>query len=199
MGVLASLLSSRTRAEVFRLLFGAVATEMHGRELARQSGCNEATIRQELRKLKRLDLVISRRSGNRVYYRANHAHPLHPEIHQLVLKTAGLVDIVKQAFSGAAIDVAFVFGSVAEGRPNAESDIDLMVLGDAGLRELVSLLSGVSEMIGREVNTHALTVKEYRRRLAEGDHFVTQVLSGTKLFVTGNQDDLEAMGAARVA
>ena len=70
MSVLAELLSSRARAGVFHLLFGLRHGELHVRALARQSGLHEATVRQELRKLKALDLVEERRDGNRAYFSA---------------------------------------------------------------------------------------------------------------------------------
>jgi predicted nucleotidyltransferase len=199
MSVLAELLSSRVRAEVLRLLFGVTESELHGRELARRSEVNEAALRQELRKLKRLDLVHARRAGNRVYYRANADHPLFPEIHRLVLKTSGLVDVLGEVLKRARIKVAFVFGSVADGKATASSDVDLMVVGLLGLRELTSLLEGTAEKLGREVNPHVLSEVEYRSRFEQEDHFVINVLSGPKLFVVGSQDDLETMGGERLA
>ena len=78
MGILQELLSSRARAEIFRLLFGLSRSELHLRAVGRRSGLTVATIRQEFGKLKRLELVLSRRDGNRLYYRANQAHPPHP-------------------------------------------------------------------------------------------------------------------------
>ena len=81
-------------------------------------------------------------------------------------------------------------GSVAEGRPTAGSDVDLMVIGSLGLRKLTGLLSDVGLTLGREVNPHVLSRREYRRRLADGDHFVTNVLGGPKLFVIGTENDL---------
>jgi len=199
MSVLAELLSSRVRAEVLRLLFGVTESELHGRELARRSAVNEAALRQELQKLKRLDLVHARRAGNRVYYRANADHPLFPEIHRLVLKTSGLVDVLSGVLKMPRVKVAFVFGSVADGKATASSDVDLMVVGLLGLRELTSLLEGTAEKMGREVNPHVLSEVEYRSRIKQGDHFVTNVLSGPKLFVVGSQDDLETMGGNRLA
>lgn len=199
MNVLAELLSSRVRAEVLRLLFGVTDSELHGRELARRSGVNEAALRQELRKLKRLDLVRARRAGNRVYYRSNPDHPLFPEIHRLVLKTSGLVDVIGEALQEARVKVAFVFGSVAEGTATASSDVDLMVVGSLGLRKLASVLRGTAEILGREINPHVLTEVEYRDRIERDDHFVSNVLSGPRLFVVGSQDDLETMGGERLA
>jgi uncharacterized protein len=100
MATLSVILSSRVRAEIFRLLFGLEMKELHLREMERQAGLSLGTIRQDLQKLVKLDLVKSRRDGNRLYYRANTEHPLHAEIRQLVLKTAGLTEI----FKGAGLD-----------------------------------------------------------------------------------------------
>ena len=194
MSVLAELLSSRARAGVFHLLFGLRHGELHVRGLARQAGLHEATVRQELRKLKALDLVEERRDGNRAYFSANRDHPLYLEIHGLVLKTSGLVDVLRDALTSADVQIAFVFGSVARGDEQARSDIDLMVIGDIGLRELTARLSGITEQVGRDVNPHVMTVGEYSRRYRAGDHFVTRVLSGPKLFVVGSEDDSGAVG-----
>ena len=194
MNTLAQILSSRVRASIFQLLFGLMEAELHVRELARQSGLAEASLRQELRKLMRLELVCNRRSGNRVYFKANRNHPFYPDIHQLVIKTIGLVEVLAAALVKSDIDIAFVFGSVAQSKEVGHSDVDLMVVGGIGLRKLTSLLVGISDKIGREINPHVMTVKEYLKRIKSEDHFVTNVLSGPKFFIIGNEDDFEAMG-----
>jgi predicted nucleotidyltransferase len=93
-----------------------------------------------------------------------------------------------------AIRLAFVFGSVARGEEKGGSDVDLMVIGGLGLRELAGLLSGVPERIGRSVNPHVLSVAEFRKRIAEGEHLVTQILASPKLFVIGSENELGAVG-----
>ena len=97
MDVLAKILSSGVRAEIFRVLFGPSAEELHMREIQRRIGFAIGTIQAELRKLLELDLVKKRRDGNRVYFSANRENPLFNDIHNLVLKTAGLVDVLKKA------------------------------------------------------------------------------------------------------
>lgn len=194
MGTLSDILSSRVRAEIFRLLFGLDEKELHLREMERQAGLSLGTIRQDLQKLVRLDLVTARRDGNRLYYRANIEHPLYQDIRKLVLKTVGLVEILMKALDREGIKIAFVFGSLASSREKAASDVDLMVIGAVGLRALSSWLSGVSEQIGREINPHTMTVEEFRRRKEKGDHFLTNVLESSKLFILGSEDDLAAMG-----
>ncbi len=194
MNRLAELLSSRARAEIFRLLFSGTGEELHVREIERRSGLNDSTLRQELRKLVRLELVQSRRDSNRVYYRAKTESPLYPEIRNLVLKTSGLSDVLKSALMDKRIRVAFVFGSIARGEEKAGSDVDLMVIGQLGLRDLSRLLSGIEEKIGREVNPHVLREEEFRKRIRAKEHFVSSVMETPKIFIIGSQRELEAMG-----
>jgi predicted nucleotidyltransferase/DNA-binding HxlR family transcriptional regulator len=194
MNRLAEILSSRARAEIFRLLFSGTEEELHVREIERRSGLNDSTLRQELRKLVRLDLVQSRRDSNRVYYRAKTENPLYPEIRNLVLKTSGLSDVLKSALKDKRVRVAFVFGSLARGEEKAGSDVDLMVIGQLGLRDLSRLLSGIEEKIGREVNPHVLREEEFRKRIRAKEHFASSVMEAPKIFIIGSERELETMG-----
>ncbi len=193
MDTLSKILSSRTRASIFKLLFGTREEELHVREIQRRSQLNDSTIRQELTKLLELDLVIDRRDSNRVYYRANKSNPLYQEIHNLVLKSDGLIDMLRDALNDKRIKLAFIFGSISEGRESSESDVDLFVIGSLGMRNMASLLSGTADKIGREINSHVMSESEILKRYKEKDHFINSVIKSKKLFITGNEDDLRAM------
>jgi predicted nucleotidyltransferase len=194
MAVLQEILSSRIRSEIFRLLFGLSERQLHIREMERRTGLSVATVRQELQKLLRLQLVEAERSGNRLYYRANKGHPLYTDIRNIVLKTSGMVDILREVLDKEGVKIAYVFGSMASNQEGATSDVDLMVIGDVGLRTLSGWLSGVSEQIGREINPHVMNRAEFRKRKQSRDHFITRVLESEKLFIKGSEHDLEAMG-----
>jgi len=105
-----------------------------------------------------------------------------------------MVDILRDALNKEDVKIAFVFGSVASNQEGAKSDVDLMVIGDVGLRTLSGWLSGISEQIGREINPHVINENEFRRRRGSHDHFLTRVLESEKLFIEGSEHDLEAMG-----
>jgi DNA-binding transcriptional ArsR family regulator len=191
MNVLAQLVCSRVRAEIFRVLFGLGAEELHLREIQRQTGLALGTVRQDIGKLVKLGLLTRRQDGNRVYYAANPSHPLSTEIRQLVLKTVGLADVLGAALKAHGIRCAFVFGSVASGAARSESDIDLMVIGDIGLRKVSALLSGVGNRLGREINPHVMSPAEFVKRLRDRDHFLTSVMASTRIFAVGSEDELE--------
>ena len=180
---LAAIVASRVKAEIFRLLFGLGRPEPHLREIVRQSGLSLGTVQQELKGLTAVGLLKSRRDGNRVYFSANPDHPAHRELSALVLKTNGLAGVLGKALTNPDVQLAFVFGSIARGETHAESDVDLMVIGSIGLRGLTKLLSGVAEVVGREINPHILTPEEFRERTRTKDHFVTSVLAAPMLFV----------------
>ena len=111
-----------------------------------------------------------------------------------MLKTSGLSDVLKSALTDRRIRVAFVFGSIASGEEKADSDVDLMVIGQLGLRDLSRLLSGIEEKIGREVNPHVLPEEGFRKRIRAKEHFVSSVMESPKIFVIGSQRELETMG-----
>ena len=195
MGILGELLSSRIRAEIFRNLFGiAPDSALYMREIERRTGFAIGTVQTELKKLQRLDIISRVRDGNRVYYRANTAHPVYPEIRALVLKTSGLADVIVNALRNeTGIRVAFLFGSFARQEEKAGSDVDLMVVGEIGLRKLTGLLTDVSGKIGREINPHVSSKKEFVKRKKNQDHFLKQVLESPKIFIIGTENELAEM------
>jgi len=194
MNLLAEILSSRIRAEIFRILFGVHEEALHLREIERRSGLTVGTVQQELKKLLNLDLIKKRKDGNRIYYQARKEHPLYPEIKNIILKTSGLADVIAGALGVSPdIKIAFVFGSIARHDEKAGSDVDLMVIGKLGLRKLTGLLDGISEQIGREINPHALSEGEFVKRRKNKDHFITEVLESPKIFIIGSRNELDAM------
>jgi len=199
MNQLALLFHSEIRAEMLRLLFGASQREMYRAEIIGQTRYAQRSVEEELEKLVRLELLITTKDGNRRYYVANRAHPLYPELHGIVLKTSGLRDVLVEALPAKGVVVAFVFGSVAAGGERAESDLDLMVIGSVGHRAAASGLRAAGERIGREINPHFLSAGEFGRRLAEGDHFLADVMANPKLFIVGGERELDELVGGRVA
>jgi len=190
----------QARAEVLRCLFADPSREIFLRELTRQSGLAIRTIQVEVEKLAKLGLLVSRKDGNRVYWRANSESPVFSELRSLALKTIGFPEQLRAALAPIkAIECAFVFGSFAAGTETGKSDVDLMVMGAVGLRVLAPVLRPVAEALSREINPHSMTVAEFGTKLAAGDAFAANVLAGPKIFVKGSAHELERMDQERMA
>ena len=187
-------MASRSRAAILKLLFDGADHEFYLRDIERRTGLIIRAVQQEIPHLLKLDLIESRKDGNRRYLRANRKHPLYPEICQIVMKTTGWVSKLTRALTRPDVKFAFVFGSIARGDEKAESDIDLMVIGEIGLRLLSSLTGPISRKANRVVNPHVYSASEFERKMNTKDHFVTAVLESKKFFLIGSDDEIEKMG-----
>lgn len=191
MNLLAQIFSSQVRAEIFRLLFDGHKTSIHLRDLQRKSGLSIGTIQKEIGRLRDLDLVTSERDGNRLYYTANTDHPLYNEICGIVEKTSGIAERLKETLNSIkGIECAFIFGSYAKGEEKSQSDIDLIVIGNIGLRTLSSVFKNISERTQREINPHVYSIKSWKEKLKKRDHFIKSVLSEKKIFLIGDENVL---------
>lgn len=198
MNLLTDLVRSPVRAELLRVFFGLRQGSLYRAELIALMPFAKESVETQLNALKRMGLVISEKDGNRAYYSANTSHPLYSDLRNIVLKTVGLHDVLASALSDPDIEFAFVFGSIAARTEKPESDVDLMVIGAVTEFRLAQLLRGVGEQLGREINPHVYTRGEIIRRLETNDHFLNDVLSKPRLFLTGNEHDFAQLAQRRV-
>jgi uncharacterized protein len=198
---LADLLFGRTRGAVLALLYGRADQSFYTRQIARQVDASTGTVQRELENLSKVGLIVRNSVGNQVFYQANRDAAVFSEMRALVNKTIGVFSILRSALQvlSKRIVVAFVYGSVAREEDTAQSDIDLMVVGDATLDEVLSRIAAVEKGIGRPVNPTVYSVAEFRSKLASGNHFVNSVLKGKKVFLLGDEDELGKVGRVRLA
>ena len=160
---LPSLLFPEYRRRVLGLLLLRPDEALHGREIARRTGLPAGTITRELGKLAEVRLLKREKRGNQQIYSADTSSPIFNELASILRKTSGLAEVLVQALAPAAhkLRAAFVFGSVAQGREAACSDIDVMLIGDLGFREAVELLHPTQAVLGREVNPSVFATDEF--------------------------------------
>jgi DNA-binding transcriptional ArsR family regulator len=164
-------------------------------DLAKHIGVSPSSLQRELLSLVNGDLLISRRDGKRVYYKINQDCPIVEELQTIFVKTSGMADVIKSCLNtfGDKIEIAFVYGSVARMEELSSSDVDLMIIGDVGLADLVPDLRRAEKDLGRDVNPTIYSSEEFFRRRKEGDSFISTVLSDQKIFLKGNDSELEAV------
>ena len=192
---MADALFSRTQQRVLGLLFGSPEQTFFGKEIIRRTASGSGAVQRELARLEESGLVVVSRRGNQKHYQANRASPVFDELRGLVLKTSGLVEPLRSALAPLSdrILLAFVYGSVARGEDRADSDIDVLIVGDdLTLEDLYARLAPVEKLLGRQISPTLYTRDEYRRRQARGTSFLKSVLKGQRLSLMGDADALEA-------
>lgn len=183
----------KTRQGVLAATFVQPERSWYVSELARRLGVPSSSLQRELHDLTAAGILKSHRQGRMVYYQANSQSPLFAELRGLMLKTAGLVEILAAALQPLLpkIRLAFVYGSMATGQERSESDIDLMVVGEISPQEIALPLRRARELLGREINPTVYSSAEFAKKRAARDHFVSDVLTKPRLLVSGNENELE--------
>lgn len=172
------------------LLFMRPDESFHVREIARLTGVDAGNAHRALRRFEQAGLVTATRSGNQRLYQASQGSPIFTELQGIVLKTAGLADVLRDALEPLAPNIkrAFVFGSVARGEAGSRSDVDLMVVGDATFSDVVEAVYPLHERFGREVNPVVMTANEYQVRVKDPG-FIARVMDGPRISLFGASDD----------
>jgi predicted nucleotidyltransferase len=194
---IAEALFSKTRRSVLSLLFGQPGKAFYTREIVAAVGAGASQVQKELDQLTRAGLLIRERRANQVYFRVNQDAPVFAELSGLVAKTFGIADVVRAALAPLRdlIAAAFIYGSVARSEHNANSDIDVFLVGDILLSQLALPLSEVEKTLGRQISTTIFDRKEFASRLKKRDHFISKVLAGPKIFVIGDEAHLKDLHA----
>jgi predicted nucleotidyltransferase len=187
-------LFSQVQQRVLALIFGYPERSFYTSEIVKRIQSGTGAVERELSRLQRSGLVCVERIGNQKHFRANRASPIFRELQSLVVKTVGLIEPLREALQPYSnkIKAAFVFGSVAKGTDTAQSDIDLMVVGDElSYSDLYAALQNAESLLQRKVSPLFLSVKDWRRKASEKDSFANVVKAHPKLFIFGSEMDIE--------
>jgi predicted nucleotidyltransferase len=192
MSALTSHLLGNTRTAVLGALLLRPDDRLHVRELARVTGISAGTLHRELTALAALEVLTRRVEGRQVYYAANRANPVFEELAGLLRKTAGLVDVLRDALISyrERITAAFMYGSLAAGTETSRSDVDLMIIGDVGFAEAVRALAPAESILRREVNPTVMKRADFLRKRKARDAFIATVWKAPKLWVIGDAGEL---------
>jgi predicted nucleotidyltransferase len=190
------LLFGSYRRQVLSLLLLRPDESFYVREISRLTKVPAGSLHRELQALNEAGLVSRTSAGNQVRYQASRDCPIFEELAAIFRKTAGLADILRDLLSPLAskISLAFIFGSVPQGKAKATSDIDLLVVGSVSFAAVVEACQVGQERLGREVNPVVMSKTAFLTRHRQRDRFVSRVLKEPKIFLIGDAGELGKPG-----
>jgi predicted nucleotidyltransferase len=196
----AEMLFSGLRREVLRAMLLHPQETWYLSQLARHLRAAPSHLHRELAALADAGILVRRVEGRQTYFHANPACPFLPELTGLLRKLAGAQAVLEKALKSvrSRIQCAFIYGSIARGDEQAESDVDLMVVGEITVADLLPALRRAEREIGRPVNPTIYPPEELARKFKDGHHFSRSVLKDpAKIFVIGSADDLETIAGGK--
>jgi len=191
--MIAQALFTPAQQKLLGLLFVRVNQGFHLNEIMRLTGLGSASAQRELRRLHDSGLIVSERIGNVRRFRPNQESLVYSELSGLVKKTFGLVSVLNSALAplAGALSVAFVYGATAKEQEAMETNVELLLIGDnTSYGELLSRLPVAERILRRKINPNLYSVPDFRRRLREQQPFILQVLHEQKIYVLGDETNL---------
>lgn len=189
---LEKIFSSRIRAKALGWFYMHTDESFFVRQLANILEEDSTNLSRELSSLEKVGILSSMRQGNLKYFRVNRKCPFSDELKGLVLKTIGVIGELKSSLEKMpAIKYAFIYGSYAKGEEKAESDIDLMIIGDTEIDKLDSLASSIEKRVGRSINYIIYSNSEFLYKKKKKDGFIIDVLKDKKIMLIGDENGLK--------
>jgi len=184
-----------TKRKILALFLLSPDQEYYFSEVARLTGTRQGVVQRELKTLTDAGILNSVKRGRQKFYSVNKSNPIYRDLRNIVFKTFGVIGQIQNALKPLAkkITVAFVYGSFSRGEEVSTSDIDLFVVGRAGLDEIVSSLSTVEQVIGREINPTLFSNSEFRSRWSQRNHFLRSVANSEREYVIGSEDEFRRL------
>ena len=159
--LLSGLISSKTRIKLLVRLFFNPNTRSYLRELAKEFNVSTNAVREELNQLKQTQLLKTEKSGRQVFYMANTAHSLFPELKSMVSKVMGIDQVIDGIVERLGkLERAYLIGDYAEGKDTGI--IDLVLVGDIDRYHLDDLTRKTERYIKRKIRTLVLSGSEYK-------------------------------------
>jgi DNA-binding transcriptional ArsR family regulator len=192
---LGTTLFGKTRRSVLAMLYSHPDESYYLRQLARLTAVGMGALQRELKQLSEAGIIERNEIGRQAFYKANFDCPVFRELKNLIIKTFGVADLLRDALSPVAdpIEVAFIFGSMVSGEFDQSNALNIVVIGDISFADVVRALAAVPETLSREIKPSVYLPEEFKARLSTEHHFLKTILNTPKIFLIGDRDELDAL------
>ncbi len=140
------------------------------------------------------DTLKREKRGNRLYYWLRPDYPFFNDLLSIVSKTTGLgAEISKNRSKIGRVNHVMFSGRFARRKSRKrEDDVDILVVGEIVLPELAALIRREESKRGKEINYTVMTREEFDFRKKRRDPFLTGILSGSRIMIIGDEEELVA-------
>ncbi|HRO41213.1 MAG TPA: hypothetical protein PL009_00160 [Flavipsychrobacter sp.] len=138
----------------------------HLRGLAEDFGESTNAVRLELNRFEEAGMVSSEASGNKKIYKANHQHPLFPDINNILLKYIGIDKVIDTVIHRIGdLQMLFMTGDYALGKDSGI--IDLIFVGDLNKQYLLNLVEKAEKLVSKKIRYITYESGEWEREKSE--------------------------------
>lgn len=171
-------LRSRITQKILNLFFLNEKERFYVNELAKEIKEDPKNVYRKLIDFNKEGILLDEFQGKERYFFLNKKYPFLKEYKKIILKGVGFEKILKDKLKTLkGIESAYIFGSYTQNSLSAESDIDILVVGDFDGFKFQKIILDIQKLTGREINPIELTKKEFEDKAREKDPFLKDVFS----------------------
>jgi len=160
--MLESLITSKTRIKLLLKFFINPLTKAYLRELAKEFDLSTNSIRLELNRLTKSNLLISQIQGRTVQYQVNTKNNIFKDIRSIALKYVGIDSLIENIISKLGdLRSAYIIGDYACGMDTGI--IDIVLIGNIDKNILAQLVEKTETLIHRKIKWLVLKEKEFKK------------------------------------
>lgn len=182
---------SRVRSKLLKVFLQDPQEMFYVRQLTRKVDEEINAVRRELERMQKRGMVKSEPRGNRLYYFMRKDYPFYQELAHLVTKTTGLGGAIRKNRNKLGkVKFAMLSGRFVRRKEPQQNVVDLLVVGNIVLPQLASLVREEEARREQEINYTVMTLDEFQFRRRRRDPFLMGILSGSRVMIIGDEDDL---------
>lgn len=157
--MLESLITSKVRIKLLLKFFLNPSKKSYLRQLSKEFDVSSNSIRTELNRLKKSDLLVSDNTGKMIFYKANSENILFNDIRNIVLKITGIDNLIENIVSKLGqLKFAYLSGDYANGIDSGI--IEIILVGEIDQILLIQLVDKTEKLINRKIKWLILDEKE---------------------------------------
>ena len=177
---------SRLRQKLLGYFFTNPQVSLYLREVSGILKEDAGNLSKELSRLEKDGIFSSKIRGRQKYFSLNRDYPLFQELKSVIFKTIGIEGSIKELVAKIeGIKSAFIYGSFAEDKETAVSDIDLLIIGSPDSDKLMQEIEILEQKLQRQINYNIYPEEEFKRKAKLRDSFITNVLNRPKIMIKG--------------
>jgi len=192
MASLEDIITSKVRIKILELFFANLEEMYHVRGIVRETKEEINAIRRELERLEKAGILKKEPRGNRLYYWLRKDYPFFGDLLSMAAKTTGLgaALIENRKRIGKISSIMFSGRFVRRKGRKREDEVDILVVGEVVLPELANLIRVEESKRGKEINYTVMSREEFDFRKKRRDPFLLEILSGSRVMIIGDEEDL---------
>lgn len=189
--MLEDLITSKSRVKLLNVFLTSIGEMFHVRELVRRTNDEINAVRRELAFLEKKGILVREPRANRVYYSLSKSYPFYYDLLQMGSKTIGMgAEILKNKAKLGKIKFAMFSGRFVRKTKKDPDDVDFLIVGTVVLPELALIIKNEEKRLNTEINYTVMSEEEFAFRKKKHDPFILAVLSGSRVMLIGDEENM---------